>query len=134
MTKSIENLMAESEFYRIKGLKIVYIRFCKISKNLSQLRIEEVFVFLGQNRVFSIFDSFATMTFTLNGGFYHCYWVIFVLHMQAFKIWRNKKIEKIYQNDIEKNFFRRKKIKNRVWYIKMTGSMSWLRLWTVFLV
>ena len=25
-----------------------------------------------------------------------------------------------------------KKLKNRVWYIKMTGSMSRLRLWTVF--
>ena len=60
-----------------------------------------------------------------------------IFHMHPFKIWKNEKNffrKKIffYQNDIEKKFFSAKKIKNRVWYIKMTGSMSRLRLWTLF--
>ena len=62
-----------------------------------------------------------------------------LVYMQPFKIWKNeKKIFRknffFHQNDIEKKIFSAKKIENRVWYIKMTGSMSRLRLWTLFLV
>ena len=60
-----------------------------------------------------------------------------LVYMQPFKIWKNEK--KIFRKKIffsskwhRKKIFLAKKIKNRVWYIKMTGSMSRLRLWTLF--
>ena len=55
-----------------------------------------------------------------------------LFHMHPFKIEKKtKKIDFFYQNDIEKKFRRKKNQKSSL-IIEMTGSISRLRLWTLF--